>query len=314
MKTPNHPSVPELDPQLEPAIWAVVSERLPVSVVRKVATRAKELEHASDDPVIGIGPQNQSATLGDERHQLGMGHPARKINRRRLLQGLGLGTVAAGVAFAAVGPLGIFAPKSLYGQAIENLKHGGIYCEFSFVGAEVRPPTSGFQWGTGVKHWVAKDGRLRSEDDSGTVSIHDPFGNMLLMLNPSTKTAIVSTTAPSRQRTNFFDSWIGLADDSRDAKEVGRELKNGKELIHFKVEPDDPDLLFDVWVDSASSSIVRVEFSDTRFKPRTDEQGITFIPPTKTIVSNIKTNQEFDESLFSATPPDGYSVQRGPLQ
>lgn len=317
MKTPDHSSLPELDPQLESAVWAVVSERLPGNVAHQVAARAKELQHepvTSDESAVELTSANVNLTSGDGQNPQGADGPTRKINRRRLLQGLSVGVLAAGLAFTAVGPLGIFAPRSLYAQAMENLKHGGIYYELSFVGAEVRPPSSAYQWGSSSKYWVANDGRSRIEDEGGSVSIHDKFGNMLLMLNPSDKIAMVSTTAPSKQRPKFIEGWIGIAHDSCDAEEVERELKDGKELVHFKVDSDDPNLTFDVWVDTGSKSINRVEFSDTRIKPWTDERGITFVPPTKTIISNIKTGQDFDEALFSTTPPEGYVVHRGPLQ
>ncbi len=236
----------------------------------------------------------------------GAGNRRVNFSRRRLLQGLGVGSVAAGIATLAAFPLSLVGPKTLFAEALAELKHGGIYFEVLQVGAEARPASAALRVSVNQKLWYAKDGRSRMEDEFGDISIMDKFGNLRLQLN-SDKTAHASSASLFSRPTTFFDSWIDIVENHRYAKEVGRETIDGRDLVHFEVESRDPKLIFQVWVEFASKSISRVEFSDTRFQPVTLD-GITIIPATRTIISNIRTQQNFDESLFSVTPPDGYTV------
>lgn len=215
------------------------------------------------------------------------------VSRRRWLRAISAGAVAAGVAFAAMGPLNLFAPKSLYAQAIDKLSRGGLAYSMTRLGqnGEVLSVT---------KLWVAKDGRRRREVGDH-VMIDDPFGNPRLVYSmaDTEKKATVFKGAFRTTRPTFENSWFGPLANPQRTTHVGTESSGSRGLEHFRVEPGAPNLVFDVWIDVQAQAVTRVEFMETR-------------DPTaagKYIVSDFQVEQDFDESLFSTTPPPGYSVE-----
>ncbi|MHB8862453.1 MAG: LolA family protein [Pirellulaceae bacterium] len=107
---------------------------------------------------------------------------------------------------------------------------------------------------------------------------------------------------PKSSPTRFEESWFTLLANTNDATLIGEEpIADGSIAEHYRVESKDPELVFDVWIDPKSQSIIRVEFEETRPRASAEARG-------KYVISDIKSNQDFDPSLFGTKPPVGYEV------
>ena len=230
--------------------------------------------------------------LLDEIGRQNISSPPLVLNRRRWVRGACGAVAAAGIAFVVVGPFNLYAPKSLYAQAIGKLSRGDFAYSLSRIGenGEVLSVT---------RYWVAKDGRRRTESGS-SVSIDDQFGNPKLVYstNDLDKRATVFKPTTRTNPVTFENSWFGPLANADNATNIGTETVDGHTLERFRVEPGEPNLVFDVWIDAQAKAVSRVEYVETRHPMLVG----------KHIVSDLLVDQNFDESLFSTIPPKGYQV------
>lgn len=128
-----------------------------------------------------------------------------------------------------------------------------------------------------------------------SVAIHNARVNKLLLLNPNTKMALINTDEgyPGYK----INEYAGLKRDLRDGteKNLGPVKLNGRDTVCFEIVKGSRKIT--VWADPATALPVQIE-------EVSDENG----KRKRMLRSDIKFDVEFDEQLFSMTPPEGYSL------
>ena len=126
-------------------------------------------------------------------------------------------------------------------------------------------------------------------------SIHDGRINKCLLLYPHTKMAVLNTDEGyPGYKVNTYEK---LKRDFRDGteKNLGTVVLNGRDTVCFEISRGNKRIT--VWADPATAIPIQIEET-------WDANGSS----KRILRSDIKFDIEFDEGLFSMTPPEGYSL------
>jgi len=128
-----------------------------------------------------------------------------------------------------------------------------------------------------------------------SVDIHDSRTNKILLLNPNTKMALINTDEGSPG--NKIREYERLKRDLRDGteKNLGHVKLNGRDTVCFEITKADTKIT--VWADPVTALPIQIE-------EVSEEDGTR----KRLLRSDIRFDIEFDEQLFSMTPPEGYSL------
>jgi outer membrane lipoprotein-sorting protein len=149
-------------------------------------------------------------------------------------------------------------------------------------------------------------GKYRTEitlQGTNTISISDDTDGRILMLNPATKTAMITVSKgkPKDQPSNDpFARLRDLLSKNRDQKEnsfkpIGEKNIDGHQAVGFRSISALGE--YTLWGDSKTGHPVQVEVV-TNGTPR-----------TTVVMTDFEMNIELDESLFAMTPPADYKIQ-----
>lgn len=278
----------ELEPQLESAVWAVLSQPMPPQALQRVKVRAL---------AIGNQPPEQ-VTLPTRASS--------KTKSRRLAAAL----VLAASVLLWLGLAGIFLYNSTpvaFAQAIEQLKAAGAFRYTETLHLVGDKPT------VDVRVLVAEDGRQRREIRD-IITIQDKDGVPRLTLLKDSKKAIVNVQSLSLARVaapkgappvaevptaqahlKWLEDLKSHADADRDVKSLGEQTLNEHRCVGFAVKVANN--VYTVWTDVLTNKLVQVEYEGM-------PEGS---PVLKAVMSNFEFNQNLDDALFSLNVPEGYS-------
>jgi len=274
------PGTPDVEAQLDAAIWAVQSEPIDIAAVDRVKSRAEDL-----------------AAMPPEKLRLAS---ARNSDRRRVLTfaSLAVGILLAAAAWMMLSPTRPASAAAVFAAAIEQLESTGAfrYTQLIYSTQQEKPIES--------RVLVAADGRERQELSLGgtvTVSLIDSNGQPRLSLSEATKVARVmewGIEIPDQGQRQL--KWI---EQLRSAGEEPDEVLGAKTLDGRRVEGFVTRLgvhVFTIWVDAATHALVQIEHDGL-------VEGSAI---TKLVMKDFHFNQTFDESLFSFEVPPGYTVEK----
>ncbi len=258
----------DLEPQLESAVWAVLSEPLPADAIARVKAQALTLEN-------------------EARRSVRTSNPLTFWNRPWIK----LATLAACI-FLVLGATMMFPSSSnAFAQAIERLKNAGAfrYKELLYVTTQEKPIE--------IEVLVADDGRER-KTMLGRVSIHDSSGQLRLAFDEANKSATVhepmfSLLDESDRQIKWLERLKSYG--KKPDKELGTMKIEGRDCLGFEVKIT-PSAVFAVWVDEKTNDLVQVEFMGM-------PKGSTV---TKSVMKDFEFNVSLDPTLFSFDAPMGF--------
>lgn len=216
--------------------------------------------------------------------------PARRARTRsgRLYSAVG---IAAAVILLTVG---LFNWESgsgaAFGQVLERFSKVQVVSYVQTIQAPGMPETK-------VKTIYKSPGLMRQEWPAGMLGIVDLQQKKMMMIMPSTKQYIINdmTNAPVTQDPTKMDM-VGnlqkLAADSGTA--IGEKTLEGRRVRGFRASFAGSNL--EIWADAATGDLVQVE------------QTIATVPDVKSIMTEIRTDEPVDDTMFELRPPDGYSL------
>ena len=160
-----------------------------------------------------------------------------------------------------------------------------------------------------MHYMLIEPSRVRVEASDGAITIVDTYQGKSITLRPAEKKAYVmsSSIAPKYILNAYQEIKEDLLKKFADGSEenIGQAEINGRKVVGFLVKYDSTEVI--VWADADSGVPVQIESVGAfRSEASQDEQGST----TKVTLSNLVLGEELDDSLFSLTPPDGYSVEQ----
>ncbi len=264
---------PELDPQLESAVWSVLSEPIDMSAVERVKSRASGMQADSHPQVAGV----VSPTM----------------RRRRILA---LMSLAAAILLVITATLLLPSTSNAFAEAIEQLKSAGAFrfTKLIYTNQQEKPIE--------VQVMVAKDGRERSAS-SGTVSIMSSDGQLRMTLVEATKTAIVTPPRDVPQLpTHRQLAWLEQlkSHGSKPDRRLGTKMLGDRSVEGFVAKQGQYE--FTIWVDAKTNDLVQIEHDGM----------IEGSPINKVVMKDFRFNETFDESLFSFDAPKDYKVMQTP--
>ena len=160
-----------------------------------------------------------------------------------------------------------------------------------------------------MHHMLLEPSRVRVEASDGAITIVDTYQGKSIILRPAEKKAYVmsSSIAPKYILNAYQEIKEDLLKKFPDGSEenIGQAEINGRKVVGFLVKYDSTEVI--VWADADSGVPVQIESVGAfHSEASQDEQGST----TKVTLSNLVLGEELDDSLFSLTPPDGYSIEQ----
>ena len=257
----------DLEPQLEAAVWAVLSQPINADAVERVKSQAFTLGSKPSESV-----RSSSRTL---------------FSHRRWIQ---LATVAASILVIIGASMMLPSTPSAFAQAIERLKSAGAfrYKELVYTNVQEAPIE--------VEVLVADDGRER-RSMLDQVVIHDSSGQVRLSLMESNKTAtvhqrIVDSQNDSQRQIKWLEQLksFGKSPD----KQLGTKEIDGRSCLGFEVKL--AQAVYSIWVDSKTTDLVQVELAGM-------PKGSAV---TKSVMTDFEFNLSLDPTLFSFDVPKGY--------
>ena len=275
MTDDNRPFVhsPDLDPQIESAVWSVLSEPIDMDAVERVRIRAESL------PV--------------DSHQRVRRAISPPIHRRRILT---LTSLAAGILLVIGATMLLPSTSTAFAQVIEQLKSAGAfrYTKLIYTNQQEKPIE--------VQVMVADNGRERSES-SGTISVMDSDGQLRVTLIEATKTAIVAKPrdmphVPAQRQLAWLEQL--KSHGTKPDRELGAKTLDGRSVEGFVAKQGQNE--FTIWVDAKTNDLVQIEHDGM----------VEGSPVSKVVMKDFRFNETFDESLFSFEVPNGYKAMQLP--
>jgi outer membrane lipoprotein-sorting protein len=262
----------DLEPQLESAVWAVLSEPLPADAIARVKSQALTLEEKP-------GPKIRPST--------------RNISWSR--PWMQVASLAACILLVLGATMMFPSSSSAFAQAIEKLKNAGAfrYKEWLYVETEEKPIES--------EVLVADDGRKR-ESMLGHISIHDAKGQIRLTIDETARSAQVHEPSGDEPADSTNElSWLDQLKSygKNPDKSLGTKKIDGRGCIGYEVNPTGS-VTYSVWVDSKTSDLVQVEM-----KGMPKGSGIT-----KSVMKDFEFNLSLESKLFSFDVPAGYQATK----
>ena len=266
---PSFDKAPELEPELEAAVWSIIQDPIDADAVDRVKARAKSLSHE----------QPSDVTLRTA--------PPRGFPVSRILQAL-----AASVVFAIGGWLWLSSSSSAFAQVMERIREAQSLTYVTLLEIEAADEP--------IKQrvMVAADGRSRRESDNN-IFIYSESGELRLTLNVTLKTAF-TMTSQELPTTQFSEiDWIESLrkHTGKPEKELGRRIIEGRELEGYVVRAGIH--AYTIWIDPANDSLARIEHD-----PHIEGMGID-----KTVMKDFQFDVPLDDSLFSTKVPEGYTAR-----
>lgn len=263
--TANHD---DLEPQLESAVSAVLSEPLPADAIARVKSQALALE---EKPGPKIRPSTRNPSWSRPWMQVA--------------------SLAACILLVLGATMMFSSSSSAFAQAIEKLKNAGAfrYKELVYLTTQEKPAE--------VQVEVAEDGRER-RSMLGMVSIQDSSGQLRLSLNEAAKSATVHVpmegmAVESERQIKWLERLKSYG--KKPDKELGSMKIDGRDCLGFEVKPV-PSVVYAVWVDAKTNDLVQVEFLGM-------PKGSTV---TKSVMKDFEFNVSHDPMLFSFDAPQGF--------
>jgi len=155
--------------------------------------------------------------------------------------------------------------------------------------------------------WTMEPNHQRIEMEDGSVVIVDTFQGKSIALDPAGKKAyLMETVVAPKEILNYYD-YIkkDLLENVLDGSQenLGETEIDGQKVVGFHVRRNDCEIT--VWASTANSMPVmiqseRVSHSETD----KDQKG----QATTVTITDIVIGEELDESLFSLSPPKGFSA------
>ena len=260
----------DLEPKIEAAVWAVLSEPISASAIERV--------------------KSQAMTLVDEPLENVRALPLAVTSHRRWIQ---FASLAACVLFIIGATMLLPSTSSAFAQAIERLSSAGAfrYKEFVYMTTQKKPVE--------VEVLVADDGRER-RSMLGLTSIHDSSGQVRLSLIESNKSATVheptvGLSGDSERQIKWLEQLKAYG--KKPDKQLGLMAIDGRDCLGFEVKLT-PTAVYSIWVDSKTNDLVQVEFIGI---PKGS-------PVTKSVMKDFEFNVTHDRSLFSFDAPKGYEA------
>ena len=259
----------DLEPRLESAVWAVLSEPLPADAIARVKSQALALD---EKPGPTIRPSTRNSTWG-----------------RTWMR---VASLAACVLLVLGATMMLPSSSRAFAQAIEKLKNAGAfrYKELVYLTTQEEP----------VESWLFWFPTMVASGDPcwDMVSIHDSTGQLRLSLNEATKSATVHEpmegipVEPERQI-----KWLERLKSygKKPDKELGSMKIDGRDCLGFEVKPA-ASAVYAVWVDAKTSDLVQVEFMGM-------PKGSSV---KQSVMKNFEFNVSLDPTLFSFDAPQGY--------
>ena len=221
---PGFDHAPELEPELNTAVWSIIQESLDADAVNRVKTRAKAL--AEEDTSTTVTASEPTVRNADRKRALPM---------TGIVQAL-----AASIAIAVGGWLWFSSSNSAFAQVIEQLR------EAKTLTYLIETEHEQFDEPIPQRVMVAADGRTRHEAGP-LVSIFDPSGNLRLHFSKLTKNAYTE---------NFLES-SDMELSNAELDEVINSLEPG----NFKLSESELDEMKNSWK-SLGVEFSETEFAD----------------------------------------------------
>lgn len=143
----------------------------------------------------------------------------------------------------------------------------------------------------------------RTEWANGLVWIRDGREGKMLVLNPQAKTAVyVPSSLGDDSTAEMLDNIARIEEEA--VRPLGRRELDGRTLVGFVIDVQgdmEGKMKAHVWVDPDSRLPVRVESKP--IDPKDWEAALV-----GNVVMQLSVNEPLDASLFSVTPPEGYTL------
>jgi outer membrane lipoprotein-sorting protein len=257
---PGFDHAPELEPELDAAVWSVIQEPLDADAVSRVKARAK-----------GLAEQERSTSVTASEPTVRKANRTRALSMTRIVQAL-----AASIAVAVGGWLWFSSSNSAFAQVIEQLRAAKTLTYL------VEMDHEHFDEPIQQRVMVAADGRTRHEAGP-LVSIFDLSGNLRLHLNKLTKHAYTMNSVES----NDFE----LSESELD------EIINSLESSDFEFSDSELDEMKNSW-ESLGVAWSESEFDEVmkQLESRDFKFSETEIAEIKNEIKNSLESTDFDVS------------------
>jgi outer membrane lipoprotein-sorting protein len=260
--------------EIEPAVWAVVSEPIDSAAVERVKAKAKQISETETSKVESKPPLTRKTGS-------------------RVANWIIRGALAAMIVLA-VGIL-MFMPGGQQSSLAAALKKLDAVKAFSF---DKHIYSKNGVTPVHMHVTVAADRRQRNETDSN-ITIFDESGSLRLSLHPNTKLAvpIEAQNVPSGfSQLDWFEKLKSYGKSP--SKELGEKIVGGKTIFGGEVLIGSS--RFHIWIEKESQELFEIEHFVNDAK----------LNINKTVINNFDFREEVDESIFSYEVPEGYNVQR----
>jgi hypothetical protein len=291
----NHP---ELDGQLETAVWAVLSDPIPADAVERVKQRA--LQTTSNSKQLTDSPRS-----------------------RKRLPAMIRFVLAASIMVAIVGGFALmgiqFGSSSVYAQAVKRLESlTSMVCHVQFSPTGRLIDLGNAPGGQQVTYLAPSLHRIEDKQ-LRTVQIIDREQNRIVILMQDAKQAIVAegiaatamdATSPARVVEALLHHFRADRIGDESIKSLGTQTRDGAKLEGYESTLNGE--IVRAWFDTESHAPVIVA---ARFGIPAHMTGGEAVSMWR-VMSNIELNVDVEDSQFSTTLPDGYQpmvVEERPL-
>ena len=192
---------------------------------------------------------------------------------------------------------------SAFGKVVANIRSAQTVSGRITIEQEGQKPQTMYCWTLEPNH-------QRIEMEDGRIFIVDTFQGKSVVLIPVEKKAYVMTTPVSpkyilNEYDNIKDLLKNLSDYSQEY--IGQSEINGQNVGGFHIKHGDNEMI--IWANMKNYMPVQIEtMMSLRNKQNENQDGKT----TTITISDIVIGEELDESLFSLSPPEGFSMINTP--
>jgi outer membrane lipoprotein-sorting protein len=296
-KIPND-RFPEADPQLESAVWSVVSKPIDAAAVERVKGRAKRLVSKTTPTRDVVVPDEVFTTDSD-----GVETPV-ETSRTKTMFGRFMGmrrrtrvAIAATVTAAFLGVFSSIVPSSssvAFADVLNAIKK--VRTATWNVTVNVGGPNETTAQGKGMFLEPALQRLDLTTNGTTTVSVTDFKKGEVIALDPAKKSAVIYriTAAPAATHQAGFQMLCELSENVAEhdtATPLGESTIDGKAVVGFRIVGDVGDM--EIWSDRENGLPVKIEVTGKQSNART-------------VMSNFQFNGQVDRELLSMRVPDGY--------
>jgi outer membrane lipoprotein-sorting protein len=299
MSRTNNPRdhAPELEPQLEAAVWSVLSEPLDAEAIARVEARAAAIRAERSPESAILPPGVSSSPITSSVHELDQTYstqsPVPFLSRSLMMKCL---STVAGIVIVVGATFLLQSTPSAFGEVIKQLRAARSY---TYV---TRLYTEGNAKPIETKVMVAEDGRQRHEFAGETVSIMDSSSRIRLTLIQGSKTALVyeagqpQTGGPKNDQLAWLENLKAHGD--KPDEQLGKKMLDGRSVEGFVAKQGQ--YAYTVWIDTKTKELVQVEHG----------MFVKGSSITKVVMTDFRFNEALDESLFSFEVPKGYETRK----